>query len=120
MFAAKSLTPEDADNAKDQFESFLDTTKKDQDKFMSFNKFAMRLGNFFGHYLHQNKKYAALWKVIVFVFTLSHGQSQIERGFSINNELVVENLKSQSLISQRLVCDYFQTENFHLAIWVAW
>ena len=72
----------------------------------------MRLDDFFGHYLHQNKKYAALWKVVNFVFTLSRGQSQIERGFSINNELLVENMKSQFLISQRLVCDYFQAANF--------
>ena len=31
------------------------------------------------------------------IFTLSHGQSQVERGFSINKEIVIENLHSSSL-----------------------
>ena len=49
MFAATLLTPQDADNAKDQFESFLGIAKKDQEKFLSFNKVAMRVDDFFGH-----------------------------------------------------------------------
>ena len=36
----------------------------------------------------------------MFVFVLSHGQSVAERGFSINKEVEVENLKKVSLISQ--------------------
>ena len=35
---------------------------------------------------------------------LSHGQATVERGFSINSELVVENLK-ESVVSQRIVFD---------------
>ena len=36
----------------------------------------------------------------MFVFVLSHGQSVAEKGFSINEEVEVENLKKVSLISQ--------------------
>ena len=36
----------------------------------------------------------------MFVFVLSHGQNVVERGFSINKEVEVENLKKVSLISQ--------------------
>ena len=38
---------------------------------------------------------------------LSHGQADLERGFNINGELLVENMRELSLISQRIVCDYF-------------
>ena len=33
------------------------------------------------------------------IFTLSHGQSSIERGFSFNKQILVENLKERSLIT---------------------
>ncbi|GBN14093.1 hypothetical protein AVEN_53901-1 [Araneus ventricosus] len=36
---------------------------------------------------------------------LSHGQATIEKGFSINKKLEVENMKELSYVSQRLVCD---------------
>ena len=47
-----------------------------------------------------------LWKVCRIIFVLSHGQAD-ERGFNINGELLVGNMKELSLISQRVVCDHF-------------
>ena len=44
-----------------------------------------------------------MWKVFIFIFTLSHVQSQVERGFSINKEIVIKNLRSSSLSAQRIV-----------------
>ena len=37
------------------------------------------------------------------VFVLSHGQSNIESGFSVNKEILRENLQEKSLITQRLM-----------------
>ena len=56
-----------------------------------------------------------MWKVFIFLFTLSHGQSQVERGFSINKEIVIENLHSSSLPAQRIVYDYLKAseKNIH-------
>ena len=39
--------------------------------------------------------------------TLSHGQSAVECGFSVNKELLVENLKKVSIVNQRIVYDHF-------------
>ena len=47
-------------------------------------------------------------KVFIFIFTLSHGQSQVERGFSINNEIVIENLYSSSFSAQHILYDYLK------------
>ena len=33
------------------------------------------------------------------------GQATVERGFSINKELEVENLKQENIVAQRIVCD---------------
>ena len=56
-----------------------------------------------------------MWKVFIFLFTLSHGQSQVERGFSINKEIVIENPHSSSLSAQRIVYDYLKAseKNIH-------
>ena len=56
--------------------------------------------------MNKNKTYFSLWKVLIFSFVLSHGQREIERGFNINDNLLVENLKMESLTAQRSVQDF--------------
>ena len=64
------------------------------------------LDKFFGRWFFRNEKYTLLWKVMIFVFILSHGQAQIEQGFSINADLLVENLTSPSIVAQRRDYDH--------------
>ena len=40
------------------------------------------------------------------VLILSHGQASVERGFSINRQVMVENLKERSFIAQRTIHDH--------------
>ena len=56
-----------------------------------------------------------MWKVCIFIFTLPHGQSQVEKGFSINIEIVIENLHFGSLSAQHIVYDYLKAskKNIH-------
>lgn len=37
--------------------------------------------------------------------TVSHGQASIERGFSINKDVLAPNMLEKTIIAQRLVCD---------------
>jgi hypothetical protein len=63
-----------------------------------------RLDNFFTELLiHQKPRYQALWKVFLMIFTLSHGQAAVERGFSVNKDVEIVNLKKEVLVAQRLV-----------------
>ena len=64
-----------------------------------------RLNSFLSGYMKGVAKLANLWKVCKIIFTLSHGQADIERGFSVNKELLIENMKQKSLVSQRIACD---------------
>ena len=41
----------------------------------------------------------------IFIFILSHGQSQVEQGFNINKNTLQENLQEKSLIGHRLIYD---------------
>ena len=39
------------------------------------------------------------WQFIKMFLILFHGQSEVERGFSVNKQLLVENLKTKSLVA---------------------
>ena len=77
---------------------------------ISSNEMKIHLMNFWaGVYLHRNKKYQDFWYVCKVIFVLPHGQSSIERGFSVNKDLLVESLNQQTLLRQRKVYDYFSS-----------
>ncbi|GBO38609.1 hypothetical protein AVEN_9117-1 [Araneus ventricosus] len=42
------------------------------------------------------------------IMILSHGKSNVERGFSINKDCLWENMKQQTLIARRIVYDSIQ------------
>ena len=50
----------------------------------------------------QKRSYQSLWEAVADLLVLSHGQASVERGFSVNKQLEVENLQERSFISQRL------------------
>ena len=43
-----------------------------------------------------------------------NGQSQVERGFNVNKEILVENLQEESLKGQCIIYDHIQSENIKL------
>ena len=110
MYENNDLTDDEADKAKDQFESLIASEVKTfQEEFSKFDTVRDRLDAFYNQWLHRNEKYSSLWKVMVFVFMLSHGQAQIERGFNINSDLLVENMLPLSIIAWRRVYDYLNS-----------
>ena len=102
----KRISGKHADAAKDQFELFIDTeVKLNINKFRKFDHTSQRLDKFLGTYMIAEPKYKDLWQLCIFVFVLSHGQAQTERGFNVNKDTEVENLQEQSLIALRFVYD---------------
>ena len=53
-----------------------------------------------------NESYKSPFSVVKLILILSHGQATVERGFSVNKEVEVENLKEHTLVAQRIVCDH--------------
>lgn len=110
-----------ADSAKDEFEDFvksIDATIREEFKHFDFLK--CRVDEFLSPHLNKNEKFSAFWKICKLIFTLSHSQCAVERGFSVNKELLVENLEETSLISQRITYDHVQTSKqdlhqFHIS-----
>ena len=80
--------------------------KKSAEEFSKYDMVNDHLDKFFGQWFFRIEKYSSLWKVMIFVFTISHGQAQIKRGFNVNADLLVENLISPWIVTQRRVCDH--------------
>ena len=50
-------------------------------------------------------------KLIQFILTMSHGQADAERGFSVNEELLVGNMQKGPLISGIIIYDHMKSND---------
>ena len=98
------------DRIQREYETFLDdTVAKNASCFLDYDYSEERIDMFLGKYLNGDKKFSNLWIVARKCLIVSHGQAAVERGFSINNQVIVENLVEESLIAQRQVYDAIHT-----------
>ena len=56
-----------------------------------------------------DKQLAKVWSVIKLLLLMSHGQATVERGFSVNKEVAVENLTERSFIAPRIIHDHIES-----------
>ena len=54
-------------------------------------------------------EYSHSWEVCQLLLRLSHGQATVERGFSVNKEVTIENLSEQLLVAQRTIVDHVRS-----------
>jgi hypothetical protein len=53
-----------------------------------------------------NQDFTKLWVVVEKVLLISHGQASVERGFSVNKQVEVDNLIGSTFEAKRMVCDH--------------
>lgn len=88
------------------YTAFLDTIPViGSATFSGFSYTEQRLDEFYFNYM-SGPEYSKLFDVVKLLLVLSHGQASVERGFSVNKEVEVENLKMRSIVAQRLICDH--------------
>ena len=49
------------------------------------------------------------WSVVKLLLLMSHCQSTVNRGFSVNKEVAVENLSERSFITQRIIHGHIES-----------
>ena len=54
----------------------------------------------------RNPQFTQLWKVVRDVLLLSHGQADVERGFSVNRQVEADNLSQEGFVARRTICDH--------------
>ena len=108
LYSGKWISSVAADEVKKEYDLLLDATQQEhKDAFLTFDYRKESVDKFLATFVHGNTRYKNCWNICKLIFTLSHGQASVERGFSVNKELLVENLQKVSLVSQRIVYDYF-------------
>ena len=60
----------------------------------------------------QSKLYTNLQQIFKIVLILSHGQAQVEQGFSSNKSLIDDNMSTDTIISLRSIQDYLTFYGF--------
>ena len=66
------------------------------------------MDSFLFEVLQNQNESQQLWVTMQLILTLSHGQATVERGFSVNKEVLAPNLQETSLVAMRLVCSSMQ------------
>ena len=56
-------------------------------------------------------KYPDLAAIFKLLFTLSHGQASVERGFSINKTVLEDNISTNAIVGRRYVKDHLLSNN---------
>ena len=79
--------------------------KKDVKSFSSFDSTEMKLDHFYLKELEIGK-YNILSFILKLISVMSQGQGAVERGFSLNNPLVKNNISPQSVIAKRIAKDH--------------
>ena len=72
-----------------------------QTKFQESDKSKTGLDDFFSKFVNI-KLFKNLVKVVKLVFTFSHRQASVERGFSINKSIFETNMKEESIVARNL------------------
>ena len=63
------------------------------------------MDTFFFEALNQQKTYEGLWCIKQLLLTLSHGQAAVERGFSVNKDVLAPNFEVLNLTALCLIHD---------------
>ena len=106
LMEANRVEEADCETILSQFREFLDNDAKGS----SFQEFDYKSEQWRVDTLLNNTmnttSYAKLWNVSKQLLLLSHGQATVERGFSVNKQTEVENLKEESFTALRMICDH--------------
>ena len=93
MHSKKRISATQGDRATYRFEQFLlKVVALSKNEFLNFNRKITHLDDFLAFFVCSSTLYNDFWDVCKFVFSLCHGQSSVEHGFSVNKQTVVENL----------------------------
>ena len=106
---AGRFAEKDADTAMTQYSEFIDNIVfKHISKFATFDPSKSRVDVLLFDYMASDTSYNKLWIIVKQLLLLSHGQATVERGFSVNRHIEVENITDETVSSRRMICDHMK------------
>ena len=106
---------------KREFHKFVsDVVREREALFCNYNVKSFNFDGFYMEYLKDSIHFKSFVRALKIVLTLFYGQVDFEGGFSLNKQLVVENISKISLIAQRFEKDhmllhYYRPHNMLIA-----
>lgn len=108
LVEAKHVNEAVCDDILREFREFCDLAAL-QVKFREFDPKTARVDTLLYETMGTKPSLSRVWNVVKLLLVLSHGQASVERGFSINKELIVENQRERSLVARRLIVDHVRS-----------
>ena len=106
MMESKIMSSTDCDKIASEFKGVIDSeVKKLRVKFEVFDQKLHRLDDYYFQKV-QIQNYKTLCFLLQIKFTLSHRQAAVERGFSINQQVINQNMKGETVIARRFINDH--------------
>lgn len=104
LAAANQVDVSICDKVLQDFREFLDVAAASS-AFADFDPMSDRVDTLLYENIASKSAWKSLWHVIQILLVMSHGQASVERGFSVNKQVMVENMKAESVIAQRVIAD---------------
>ena len=112
LMSLSILQPTFCHKVRESFRNFLtEDLVLHKEKFISYDRATQRLDDFYFNSTVNVKKYPELSFVLKIVIVLSHGQVAVERGFSLRDQSLKENISAESLNAHRIVIDHMVSCN---------
>ena len=114
LVSSKHFTEANADAAKIEYANFLQTVvMKNWSSIQGFQVDEVGLDELFMRYFDGNSCYSALVEVFKFFLILPYSQAGIEQNFSVNRNILVENLAEETLIGQCIILYHIRVSNYN-------
>lgn len=107
LYENNRVSAKTAEKADEEFVKFYSLLKDPniKAKFTNFNMDKEPLDTFYAQLMDNDNRFTELWNVTRMVLILSHGNASVESGFSVNEDLLLENMHEHSVVTQRQVYD---------------
>ena len=106
MMESKIMSSTDCYKTVSEFNGLIDSeVEKLRAEFEVFDQKLHRLDEFYFQKV-QIQNYKTLSFLLKIIFTLSHGQAVVERGFSINQQVINQNMRSETITAWRFIKDH--------------
>ena len=107
----------ECDELLSKYKVFLVQMKQDHAvDFRDFTPDSRRLDTFLGNYMQDHIQFAKLWDIFKMLLTILHGQASVERGYSVNKDMLIENLHEKTVVTLRTVHDSISTLEDHFTM----
>jgi len=100
-----------ADNEMDkllqQYSEYIDdTVVPHASEYSNFDISTWRVVVLLFDTMANNPSLCKLWTCVKALLLLWHGQASVERGFSVNKQVEIDNLNEDTFVAERLICDH--------------